>query len=430
MSPFTSHGRNRGCAGGYGRNSTPWSRKQRVQQAPPPPRGEVLATIYLSDLQAEKQNITSQITDSQFLASYNWLSGGGPHILIPGEPPKWAPLSNPTQLSEDSGLYFRDQNAARYPSYPMEPMVQAIFASKPGFLLQDIDIVACGSTLGNLLRFVRGEGKPFRTLIEVIGRTVFFMRREDAHDEVIPNVYGYGHTFPEAYTTWGANVKGSESHQRVMKYDFAGMSCLVCFEADGYLPSVTQNHHSSRSSEGDPAEAAEDLLSSFENVAISNLPASGLENPETLKISAGGECISQSAIFDLKTRSFRKKDEDTLGQELPRLWIAQVPYCILAHHKAGLFGDIQVIDARERVRHWEEDQKATLARFADLLKKIVSFARSLDCGRFEITREDGATVLELRTQCAGAGRVLPLHVANKWDEEVAGFDGSCSVDGF
>lgn len=281
-----------------------------------------------------------------------------------------------------------------------------------------------------LLRFVRGEGKPFRTLIEVIGRTVFFMRRENAHDEVIPNVYGYGHTFPEAYTTWGANVKGSESHQRVMKYDFAGMSCLVRFEADGYLPSVTQNHHSSRSSEEDPAEAAEDLLSSFENVAISNLPASGLKNPETLKISAGGECISQSAIFDLKTRSFRKKVEDTLGQELPRLWIAQVPYFILAHHKAGRFGDIQVIDARERVRHWEEDQKATLARFADLLKQIVSFAQSLDCGRFEITREDGATVLELRTQCAGAGRVLPLHVANKWDEEVAGFDGSCSVDGF
>lgn len=39
----------------------------------------------------------------------------------------------------------------------MEPMVRAILASKPGFLLQDIDIVACGSTLGNLLRFVRGQ---------------------------------------------------------------------------------------------------------------------------------------------------------------------------------------------------------------------------------------------------------------------------------
>jgi hypothetical protein len=311
----------------------------------------------------------------------------------------------------------------------MEPMVQAILASKPDFLLRDTDIVACGSTLGNLLRFVRGDDKSFRILVEVIGRTVFFMRRENAHDEVIPNLYGYGHTFPEAYTTWSADVKGSESHQRVMKYDFAGMSCLVRFEADGYLPSVAQNS-SSRSSEWDPAEAAEDLLSSLENVAISNLPEGGLKNPETLKISARGEYISQSAIFDLKTRSFRKKDEDTLGQELPRLWIAQVPYFILAHHKAGLFIDIQVVDVRERVRRWEEDQEAILARFADLLKKIVSFARSLECGRFEITREDGATVLELRAQCAGAGRVLTPHVAKKWDDEVAGSDGSSSVDGF
>ncbi|KAF5858591.1 hypothetical protein ETB97_003984 [Aspergillus alliaceus] len=429
MSSITYHGRDRSYGGGYGRNSTPWSRKQSVQQAPPPPRGEVLAKIYPSDLQAEKQDITAQITDSQYMASYNWLSEGEPHILIPGEPPKWVPLSTPTRLMEDSGLYFRDQNAARYPSYPMEPMVHAILARNPDFLLQNTDIVACGSTLGNLLRFVRGEDKPFRILIEVIGKTVFFMRRENAHDEVIPNVYGYGHTFPETYTTWSASVKGSESHQRVMKYDFAGMSCLVRFEADGYLPSVTQNH-SSCSSEGYPAEAAEDLLSLFEKVAVSSLPASGLKKPETLKISVGGECISQSAIFDLKTRSIRKKDEDTLGQELPRLWIAQVPYFILAYHKAGLFNDIQVVDVRERVKHWEEDQKATLARFADLLDKIVSFARSLECGRFEITREDGATVLELRAQCAGAGRVLPPYVAKKWDEEAAGSDGSCFVDGF
>ncbi|PYH42932.1 uncharacterized protein BP01DRAFT_403792, partial [Aspergillus saccharolyticus JOP 1030-1] len=428
MSSITFHGRDRGYGSGYGRNSTPWSRKQCVQQAPLPPRGEVLATIYPIDLQEEKQDITAQIIDSQCLASYNWLSGGEPHILIPGEPPRWAPLSNPTRLAEDSGLYFRDQNAARYPSHPMEPMIQAILASKPDFSLRDTDIVACGSTLGNLLRFVRGEGKPFRILVEAIGRTVFFMRRENAHDEVIPNVYGYGHTFPEAYTTWSADVKGSESHQRVMKYDLAGMSCLVRFEADGYLPSVAQNS-SSRSSEGDPPEAAEDLLSSLKNVAISNLPESGLKISETLKVSAGGEFTSQSAIFDLKTRSIRKKDEDTLGQELPRLWIAQVPNFILAHHKAGVFSDIQVVDVRERVKHWEEDQKPTLARFADLLKKIVAFARSSECGRFEITREDCATVLELRAQCAGAGRVLPPYVAKKWDEELAGSDRSYSVDG-
>lgn len=78
-------------------------------------------------------------------------------------------------------------------------MVQAILASKPGFLLQDADIVACGSILGDLLRSCAARTSPFEPPVEVIGRTVFFMRRENAHDEVIPNVYGYGHTFPEAY---------------------------------------------------------------------------------------------------------------------------------------------------------------------------------------------------------------------------------------
>lgn len=39
------------------------------------------------------------------------------------------------------------------------------------------------------------------------------------------------------------------------------------------------------------------------------------------------------------------------------------------------------------------------------------------------------TVLELRAQCAGAGRVLPLYVVKKLDEELAGSDGSYSDDG-
>lgn len=431
MSSSAFRGRPRTYGNRFQRNSTSWIQKRNIQQTPPPPLGEIIATIYQSDLQADKSDTTAKITNGQYLTSYNWLTGIEPRIIIPGEPPAWTPLSTPTQLKEDSGVYYRDQNAARYASYPMEPMVQAILASKPDFSLQSVDIVACGSTLGNLLRFIRGEDKPFRILVEVVGTTVFFMRRENSPDEVIPDIYGYGHTFPEAYTTWSAKVKGSESHQRVMKYDFAGMSCLVRFEADGYLPPPTQNH-SSRSSGEDPTEAEDNLLSSIERATISNLPSSGLSktDPKSLNISAGGERISQSAIFDLKTRSIRKKDEDTLDKELPRLWISQIPNFILAHHKAGVFNDIQVLDVRERVTQWEQDQQATLAKFAELLNKIVSFARSSESGRFEIIHEDSAAVLELRAQCADAGRVLPAPVAKEWSDEVLDSDGDSSDDSF
>ena len=99
-----------------------------------------------------------------------------------------------------------------------------------------VDIFGCGSTFGNLLRFVRGENKSFRMIVEVVQNMVLLIRRENSPREVMQDVRGYGHTMPEAYTTWRRDVKGSESHQRIIRYKFAGLDCLVRFEADGYLP--------------------------------------------------------------------------------------------------------------------------------------------------------------------------------------------------
>ncbi|KAJ9242812.1 hypothetical protein DTO169E5_2983 [Paecilomyces variotii] len=435
MSSSAFRGRARAYGDRFQRNSTPWIQKRNVQQAPPPPpRGEIIATIYQSDLQADKSDTTAKITNGQYLTSYNWLTGIEPRIIIPGKIAYHQNLDivkeHCTANTSMPNRRATGMDSALNPN-ETEGRLRTILASKPDFSLQSVDIVACGSTLGNLLRFIRGKDKSFRILVEVVGTTVFFMRRENSPDEVIPDVRGYGHTFPEAYTTWSAKVKGSESHQRVMKYDFAGMSCLVRFEADGYLPPPTQNH-SSRTPGEDPTEVEDNLLSSVERATISNVPSSGgsKTEPKSLNISTGGERISQSAIFDLKTRSIRKKDEDTLDIELPRLWISQIPNFILAHHKAGVFNDIQVVNVWERVTQWEQDQQATLAKFAELLNKIVSFARSSESGRFEIIHEDSAAVLELRAQCADAGRVLPASVAKEWSDEVSDSDGDSSKDSF
>jgi DNA-directed RNA polymerase subunit H (RpoH/RPB5) len=37
----------------------------------------------------------------------------------------------------------------------------------------------------------------FRMIVELVGQTVFLVRRENSPTERIPNVRGYGHTFPE-----------------------------------------------------------------------------------------------------------------------------------------------------------------------------------------------------------------------------------------
>ena len=98
------------------------------------------------------------------------------------------------KLEEDSGRYFRDANAARHPSHPMEPAVKAVIAHNPQIDTGDVDIFACTSTLGNLLRFLKNDDKTFRFTVEAVGHTVFFVRRENAPDELIAGPRGYGPT--------------------------------------------------------------------------------------------------------------------------------------------------------------------------------------------------------------------------------------------
>ena len=260
---------------------------------PAPPLGDILATLQLDDLKepADQADGLPIITKCRYLASYNWLYRAEPRIFVPGrkisitttylhdhelmhvykgEPPAWTPPSKPPQLQEDSGQYYRDLNAARSPTYPLEPMIQAILTDKPGFNLANLDIIGCGSTMGNLLRFAREQDKPFRMLVEVVGNTVFLIRRENSPTEKLVGVYGYGHAFPEANTTWSKEVKGSMSHQRLIQYDFAGMKCLVRFEADGYLPDLAPDVAKDQS---EPDEVnADDILASINEATISSIP--------------------------------------------------------------------------------------------------------------------------------------------------------------
>ncbi|KAJ6149191.1 hypothetical protein N7471_000390 [Penicillium samsonianum] len=299
-------------------------------------------------------------------------------------------------------------------------MVQAVLTDKPEFPVTSVDIIACHSTMGNLLRFAFEQDKPFRMLVEVLGKTVFFIRRENSPTDMIPGVRGYGHTFPEAYTTWSANVGGSQSHQRVMEYEFAGMQCLVRFEADGFLPDLVPNPDTEETEEDpvipedsiDPEEA----LSSIEEATISVVTSATTETaPKQLEIAKQGQRIPQCAVFDLKTRSRSKRSVNVLDGELPRLWVSQTPNFILAHHTAGRFKHIQVQDVRDDVKQWEETQQPALGKFASLLQMIVAFARSVENGKLEIEHEEGEQVLNLREQGGVVNGVLSPAVASKWD---------------
>jgi len=151
-----------------------------------------------------------EITNVKFLASFNWIESEIPTIVFPGQPAVWDPPPGATKLKKDSGRYFRDPNAARYPSHPIEPAVKTVLAQVPDLKTDELDIFGCTSTMGSLLRFLKNHDKPFRFTVEAVGRTVFFVRRENAPDELIPGPRGFGPTGHGMLSTLRYSPRGAD----------------------------------------------------------------------------------------------------------------------------------------------------------------------------------------------------------------------------
>lgn len=135
-----------------------------------------------------------------------------------------------------------------------------------------------------------------------IGDTVFFVRKENSPKELLTGVHGFGHTFPEAYTMWEADVAGSQSHQRIIQYSFGGLKCLVRFECDGYIDNTAVVNTRQQS---DPMEPDFDEDELVEALSTLQRPATSNDSEGPLNIRDGGTAVPQASIFDLKTRSGR-----------------------------------------------------------------------------------------------------------------------------
>ncbi|KAK1525704.1 geranylgeranyl pyrophosphate synthetase [Colletotrichum costaricense] len=398
-----------------------WRRSDPATTWPAPPFGPLVETVSVAELSkpALEFESTARVTGCQLVASYNWLDRTSPSIIVPGAPPRWTPLAEPRQLSEDDGVYYRDKNAARHPAHPMEPAIQAILMAHPEPSPRPVDIVACGSTIGNLLRFIRGDERPFRMLLEVVGDAVHLIRRENSPKETMSDVRGYGHKFPEAYTTWDSEVRGSTSHQRIIQYDFGGLRCLVRHEGDGYL------QHKQGSSTNDTRTAFVENVSVdslIENLKVKETaPGSPQDQSQQVQLKSGGFEVPQCAVFDLKTRSVKRKGSDFLGEELPRLWVAQIPNFILAYHDRGTFKDIEVMDVVQEVKAWETSKNPELSRLAALLSHIVRLARAQRNDRLELSRQH-LDRLEIRNQCPGLSSAFSSEVNDEWAMWLAGDD--------
>ncbi|KAG6059015.1 hypothetical protein E4U32_004305 [Claviceps aff. humidiphila group G2b] len=356
------------------------------------PYGDVHHEISVVDLPTanlEEEDLC--IFGCKTVASYNRMTNPEASIVVPGMPAKWTPLLTPKQLTEDCGTYYRDQNAAFYPKHPLEPAVQSILdvraETRATKLFGTLDLFGCGSTLGNLLSFVRGKSLNFRILVEVVGPVVHLVRRQKSPLETIPDIHGYGHSFPDSYITWDSEVRGSSSHQRIVNYQLGGLGIFCLFEGDG------------------PPNA-------------DDAGACGDGEPE-LKIFTAGQLKPQDSIFELKTRFIKRQygQDAYMQHQLACLWLRQVPNLILAYHDNGLFTDIRVMDVRNDVSEWEKKESAVIRKFVALLRQIVDIARSgLASGcRMELTCEKGAKILCVRDQEPDLPQFLSQDTLQRWE---------------
>ncbi|WEW56798.1 hypothetical protein PRK78_002252 [Emydomyces testavorans] len=355
---------------------------------------------------------SAKITDSQYAGSYNWLADKVPTILIPGAPPIWTPIKGPHKLKQDDGEFFRDQNSARWPKHPLEPAIRSVFEFNPRLKPDEIDVVTCAGTIGNIFKFASSLSWTFKFDMEKVGNTVFMVRKERTPDEVIKGIYGYGHTFHEANTSWDPSVKGSVSHQRILRYKFGGLNLLVRYEADGFLADMVHK-------EDEPFEIVErqtktsDINSLIQATGAHKITENDVAEHSNLRIHHAGCIIPQEALLDIKTR--HEDNEIDMPIQLPRLWARQVRNFILAYHKDGFFdNNVTVQDLSADIEKWEQDNKLTLSLVAAIMKRLIAEINKAESGKLEVQRNKNGPLM-VQPQTGASRDALPAELKAKWE---------------
>lgn len=321
-------------------------------------------------------------------------------------PRKWAPLAKDIYLKEDHEIIYRDINSAMSSCHSFDATAEAVMAMTSDstneddttFDLTTVDLIACGSTLGNLLRFTRQNAKRFRFLVYKVENTVHLIRREDTPKEIIEGVRGFGHTFPAAYTTLEPCVRDSVSHQRIYSYKLGDMQCLFRFEADGYFPNAVDevDEPAPEIESKDSKEVSVDVIDQLFSETTLEEPVV-VKSSSDLALTKGGKTITNDAIFDLKTRSIKLKPntEFIIEEEMPRLWARQSENFMLAFHTRGKFDNIEIHEVKDKVKAWELEHAESLARLISLLGIITKLVSNQDEKKLEIVCENFGTSLQI-----------------------------------
>ncbi|KAF2790757.1 hypothetical protein K505DRAFT_351745 [Melanomma pulvis-pyrius CBS 109.77] len=336
---------------------------------------QVIATILRSDLSDRLDPAHATITEFEYLASYSWLESDVPTILVPGSPPLWSPPTEPLKLEPDSGRVYVDQNAARIPDAPLEPLFCALFAQNPNFEMGSVDMITDRNNIRKLLRFLDGtSSESFRIHVEIVdGKTALFTRMDHETTTVIQGFRGYGRNVENACTK---RATGTSGYYRITNFRFGGLQCVVRHETDGYMedptgPALVQKQERT-------TDSLPQLLETLQ------LAESTPESTRTsiITIKREGKEVDCGSILEIKTRAAGKSLD--MIETTAQLWISQTPHLAVSYHKNGIFNDVQVRDMTQNV----------LCSLGYLLNQIIEVVKG-SASKVSVIRYDGGNKLEV-----------------------------------
>ncbi|KAM0452072.1 hypothetical protein ACHAPV_009696 [Trichoderma viride] len=375
----------------------------------------VLGEISLSDLDTPPPS-NATITGLQHIASYNWLEGSLPTISVPGAPPLWSPPRVAPKLTPDSGMVYIDQNAARTPRYPLEPLFRALQAENPDFELGDIDLVTDRNNIRKLLRFVQGSSSDnFEIQVEIAGsKTAVFTRVEIKTKDIIRDFRGFGHNFEKAYTK---GIPGSTGHHRIVHYLFGGMKCLIRHETDGYIDSKVNPDSVPKAAT--LVDDVSDLLGAV-SISETNKPIS---KQLVTVVKTKTRPVDLASTLEIKTRAASRILD--MADVTPQLWISQTPILVIGYHQYRMFNNVQMRNVKQEIHDWETANQTALRKLALLIKKISQVVgRSSD--RNGTVKYNGGTKLIVTS--GKQERALPEDLYLLWDVKKQGADDDMMQD--
>ena len=307
---------------------------------------------------------------------------------------------------------MNDPDGEHFPWYPTEPAVRAILHQHPAFDSPSIDLFCCGNTLFHLLAFASNQERSFHFAVQRIGNTTFFNRKTiRIIDKIGSRGVGHSRSFIDQCTRWKADVDGSDAHQRVIKFDFSGLSFVVRDNCDGYLDKNKKNNtdvdqNAEKPGKKDPIDISKDMSS----LPLDDAPFA------KLNIKSGGVTIPQADTLDIHTKSKHRKTpwKDCADDFLPRLWIRQTPRLVLAYRHYGRFypNDTNIMNVKGSIKEWERNNATTLSKLASVVRQLIGISKIEERSLFEVRRVKNGP-LEIWSP-GGDQPVLPEELVTRW----------------